>query len=63
MERYHKLDYFVTGKGIYNTKVQKEWYGGYNFNKISNEMLNRWDVITDNANGSHTGWVNAVKYH
>lgn len=22
-KRYHKLDYFVTGKGIYNTKVQK----------------------------------------
>lgn len=60
---YRELDYFVTGKGIYNTKVQKEWHGGYNFKKISNEMLNRWDAITDNTNGSHTGWVNAVKYH
>lgn len=60
---YHKLDYFVTGKGIYNTKVQKEWHGGYNFNKISDEMLNRWDIITDHADGSHTGWVSTVKYH
>lgn len=62
-KRYHKLDYFVTGKGIYNTKVQKEWYGGYNFNKISNEMLKRWDIITDYADGSHAGWVSTVKYH
>ena len=62
-KRYHKLDFFVTGKGIYNTKVQKEWHGGYNFNKISDEMLKRWDVITDYADGSHTGWVSTVKYH
>lgn len=62
-KKYHKLDYFVTGKGVYNTKTQKEWHGGKRFNKVSDEMLKRWDIITDYTDGSHTGWVNTVKYH
>lgn len=51
-KKYHKLDYFVTGKGVYNTKTQKEWHGGKRFNKVSDEMLKRWDIITDYTDGS-----------
>ena len=58
---YHKLDFFITGKGIYNTDFRSEWHGGHKFNKINEEEIKRWDVIVDNADGSHTGWVKSSK--
>lgn len=60
---YHPLDFFISGKGIMNTEVRREWQGGLHFKTVNADAKKRWDIITDDENGSHTGWVGAIKNH
>lgn len=62
-KEYHELNYFVTGKGMYNDDSRQEWHGGAEFGKINAEQLNRWDIITNNPGNKHTGWVRQIKHH
>ena len=57
---YHPLNFFVSGKGFFNQEPQKNWEGGYNFGKITDEQKKRWQIIVEN-NGKYVGWVQDVK--
>jgi CRISPR-associated protein Cas5t len=59
-ERYHPLNFFVSGKGFFNQETQKIWEGGYNFGKITDEQRKRWHIIVEN-NGKCVGWVQDIK--
>lgn len=60
---YHPLDFFISGRGTMNTETDRKWQGGYRFGTVNADAKRRWDVITDDKDGSHTGWAAPIEHH